>query len=90
MKVIIIGAGAAGLTAAYFLKKKGIDILCLEEKPFAGGRTVSFNKDGYILDTGAQFFFRYYHTYFKLSRELGLADDLVQVPFRAGIPHTHS
>ena len=86
MKVIIIGAGTAGLAASYMLKKKGIDLLCLEEKPFAGGRTVSQNKDGYILDTGAQFLFRYYHTYFRLSRELGLADELIQVPFRAGIP----
>jgi protoporphyrinogen/coproporphyrinogen III oxidase len=86
MRVIIIGAGTAGLVAAYSLNKKGIDILCLEEKSFAGGRTASRNRDGYILDIGAQFFFRYYHTYFRLSRELGLAGDLVQVPFRAGIP----
>jgi protoporphyrinogen/coproporphyrinogen III oxidase len=86
MKVIIIGAGTSGLSAAYSLRKKGIDVLCLEEKSFAGGRTASRNRDGYILDTGAQFFFRYYHTFFRLSRELGLADDLVQVPFRAGIP----
>ena len=86
MKVIIIGAGTAGLAASYILNKKGIDLLCIEEKPFVGGRTVSQNKDGYILDTGAQFLFRYYHTYFRLSRELGLAGELVQMPFRAGIP----
>ena len=49
MKVIIIGAGTAGLAAAYFLKKKGIDILCLEEKPFAGGRTASLKEDRQII-----------------------------------------
>ncbi|HEY9162290.1 MAG TPA: NAD(P)/FAD-dependent oxidoreductase [Desulfomonilia bacterium] len=86
MKVIIIGAGAAGLAASYILKKNGIGSLCLEENSFAGGRTASRNRDGYILDTGAQFLFRYYHTYFMLSRELGLSAELVQMPFRAGIP----
>jgi protoporphyrinogen oxidase len=86
MKVIIIGAGTAGLAASYTLKKSAIGSLCLEEMNFAGGRIASRNRDGYILDTGAQFLFRYYHTYFRLSRELGLDAELVQVPFRAGIP----
>ncbi len=86
MKVVIIGAGTAGLAASYTLKKSGIGSLCLEEKNFAGGRIASRNRDGYIIDTGAQFLFRYYHTYFRLSRELGLDAELVQVPFRAGIP----
>jgi monoamine oxidase len=37
-KVIIIGAGAAGLSAAYLLKQKGIDFEILEASAVYGGR----------------------------------------------------
>jgi monoamine oxidase len=37
-KVIIIGAGAAGLSAAYLLKQKGINAQILEAAPHYGGR----------------------------------------------------
>jgi len=36
-KVAIIGAGPAGLTAAYFLAQKGYHIAVFEQAPFAGG-----------------------------------------------------
>ncbi len=36
-RVAVIGAGPAGLTAAYYLKKLGHDVTVFEEKPFAGG-----------------------------------------------------
>jgi lysine-specific histone demethylase 1B len=38
-KVLIIGAGAAGLYAGYILKSKGIDFQILEAAPNYGGRT---------------------------------------------------
>lgn len=37
-KVIVIGAGAAGITAAYLLKRYGIDFQLLEASPNIGGR----------------------------------------------------
>lgn len=40
-KVIIIGAGAAGLTAAYLLNRKGIEVSILEAKSTYGGRIES-------------------------------------------------
>ena len=36
-KVAIIGAGPAGLSCAYFLAKKGIEVNVYESKPFVGG-----------------------------------------------------
>ncbi len=36
-KVAVVGAGPAGLTAAYYLKKLGHDVTIFEEKQFAGG-----------------------------------------------------
>ena len=44
-KVVIIGAGCAGLNAAYTLKKAGIDFLVLDDQETYGGRTRSFYYD---------------------------------------------
>lgn len=86
MKVVVIGAGTAGLAAVHALKKQGAEVICLESGEQAGGRVFSRHRNGYIFDGGAQFFFKYYVTYFKLCEELGMLDDLVGVPFRAAIP----
>lgn len=54
-KVIIVGAGAAGLYAGYILKSKGIDFTILEADSYHGGRLGK--KSGfadYDIDTGAQ------------------------------------
>ncbi|MEL6675040.1 MAG: FAD-dependent oxidoreductase, partial [Bacteroidota bacterium] len=40
-KVVIIGAGAAGLTAAYLLKRKGVEVTVLEAAETYGGRIES-------------------------------------------------
>lgn len=40
-KVLIVGAGAAGLTAGYLLHQKGIDFQILEAAPIYGGRMKS-------------------------------------------------
>lgn len=86
MKTIIIGAGVSGLAALHTLRKAGVDAVCLEAAGKAGGRVASVRRDGFILDTGAQFFFRYYDTCFGLCRELGLGGDIVPFPFRAALP----
>ncbi|PKL38289.1 MAG: hypothetical protein CVV44_10385 [Spirochaetae bacterium HGW-Spirochaetae-1] len=87
MKVIVVGAGTAGLAAVHTLKKNGVDVLCLEAGTTAGGRVQSKRIDGFTYDLGAQFFFRYYDTYFTLCRELGMGDELVRFPFRAALPN---
>ncbi len=54
-KVIIIGAGAAGLYAGYILKSKGIDFQILEASSTYGGRMGTLNGFAdYPLDRGAQ------------------------------------
>lgn len=44
-KVVIIGAGCAGLNAAHTLKKSGIDFLVLDDQETYGGRTRSYFYD---------------------------------------------
>lgn len=54
-KVIIIGAGAAGLYAGYLLQSKGIDFTILEASNTHGGRLGKLSGFAdYDLDTGAQ------------------------------------
>ena len=54
MQIAVIGAGAAGLTAAYRLIKAGHRVTVYEANPYVGGRTYSAHFDpGHHLDTGA-------------------------------------
>lgn len=54
-KVIIIGAGAAGLYAGYILKSKGIDFQILEAAPNYGGRLGKLTGfANFPIDLGAQ------------------------------------
>jgi protoporphyrinogen oxidase len=57
-KVVIIGAGPAGLTAGYLLSKNDVEVLVLEADPvYVGGisRTVSYK--GFHFDIGGHRFF---------------------------------
>ena len=51
--VIIIGAGAAGLSAGALLAKEGQKVLVLERSPYLGGRGMATNDEGYELNLGA-------------------------------------
>lgn len=52
-KVVVLGAGAAGLCAGFALRDRGVDVTVLEAAPHAGGKLRSVRKDGFLLETGA-------------------------------------
>ncbi|MEU4197101.1 FAD-dependent oxidoreductase [Kribbella sp. NPDC026611] len=55
--VVVIGAGAAGLTAATVLTQAGCNTVCLEARDRPGGRLLSTRADdGAALDLGATWF----------------------------------
>jgi protoporphyrinogen oxidase len=56
-KVVIIGAGPAGLTAAYQLCKEGVDSVVLEKDDCVGGISRTVNYKGYLFDIGGHRFF---------------------------------
>ncbi len=72
VRVVIIGAGAAGLSAAWALRRRGVDFLVLEAADRVGGRIAAEDVDGCRLDTGAQVFTEAYGTALGLCRELGV------------------
>ena len=69
-RVIIVGGGAAGLGAAYTLKKRGIQSLLLEASDHVGGRLAGDEVDGFLIDTGVDFFCYSYDTVFRICEEL--------------------
>lgn len=56
-KVVIIGAGPAGLTAAYELCKEGVESVVLEKDTVVGGISRTVNYKGYLFDIGGHRFF---------------------------------
>jgi len=54
--VIIVGAGPGGLASALLLAKEGIRVTVVEKQPRVGGRTSSFQADGFRFDLGPTFF----------------------------------
>jgi oxygen-dependent protoporphyrinogen oxidase len=84
-KIVVIGGGAAGLSAAYMLERAGHDCTVLEKRDFAGGRIYSAEREGFILDLGAQFFFSKYPATFDMMRRLGIYDQLNKFTNPVGI-----
>lgn len=50
--VVIIGAGITGLTTAFYLKQRGYTVLVIEATSRCGGQIQSFQKDGFIYESG--------------------------------------
>ncbi|WP_439381003.1 phytoene desaturase family protein [Amycolatopsis lexingtonensis] len=51
-RVVVVGAGLAGLSAALHLAGRGRSVVVLERDPGPGGRAGRVERDGYRLDTG--------------------------------------
>lgn len=56
-KIIIIGAGPAGLAAGYELSRNGTRVLLLEQKDSVGGLSRTTNYKGHLFDVGPHRFF---------------------------------
>ncbi|XP_065074344.1 possible lysine-specific histone demethylase 1 [Ochlerotatus camptorhynchus] len=52
-KIIVIGAGISGLSAAQQLQQFGFDVIVLEARDRVGGRIATFRKNSYTADLGA-------------------------------------
>jgi oxygen-dependent protoporphyrinogen oxidase len=52
--VIVVGAGIAGLTAAFRLRQAGFDVRVLEADDHIGGRMAMIEKEGYHLGRVSQ------------------------------------
>jgi len=70
--VIVVGAGLAGLTAATYLERAGLEVTVLEKSDRPGGRVKTDLIDGYRLDHGFQVINSGYSEIRKLNLLAGL------------------
>ncbi len=71
--VIIIGAGFAGLSAAYKLKQRNIDCIVLESRPRIGGRVFSHKMDNdLVVELGGEWVGNSHTRIHELCGELNL------------------
>lgn len=77
MDAIVLGAGIAGLTAAYHLKQKGLKVCLLEKSGRWGGCLHTVRQNGYLLEKGPNSFLEGQETLWRHVEELGLQDQVI-------------
>jgi oxygen-dependent protoporphyrinogen oxidase len=75
--VVVVGAGIAGLAAAYELQRRGLSVRVLDAAPRAGGVITTERFDGWVIDGGPDSLLVQKPAAVALCRELGIADRLV-------------
>lgn len=84
-EVLIVGAGMAGLAAAYELKKRQVPYRLIEASGRIGGRVqtlANFNGEEQLAELGAEFIDARHDLVFDLCKELNLT--LEQLPEKSG------
>ena len=71
-RVVVIGGGLAGITAAIALSEAGAAVTLLEARPRLGGATTSFNRGALVVDTGQHVFLRCCTAYRGLLARMGM------------------
>lgn len=78
MRVAIVGAGLAGLSAAVDLVDEGHAVDLYEARPFMGGKVGSWvDEGGNHIEMGLHVFFFNYANLFALMRKVGAIDNLL-------------
>jgi protoporphyrinogen oxidase len=78
-RVVVIGAGPAGLTAAYLLAKDGVSVTVLEADSVVGGISRTAQYKGYRFDIGGHRFFTKISAVEALWHEI-LGPEFIRVP----------
>jgi oxygen-dependent protoporphyrinogen oxidase len=76
-KIVLLGAGISGLTAAYFLDKEGFEVTVLEKKNEVGGSIETFFEKGYLFDRGPNSALETTPLIEQMVKDLNLADQFV-------------
>ena len=85
--VVVVGAGPAGLTAAYALGKRGGRCVVVEADPVVGGISRTAERDGWRFDIGGHRFFTKVHEVEELWHEILGPEDFLVRPRLSRIYH---
>lgn len=70
-RVIVIGSGPAGLTAAADLADSGAHVTLLEKRPVLGGKVSSWDDNGWPVESGLHIFFGCYTQLIDMMKRVG-------------------
>lgn len=76
-RIVIVGGGVSGLTAAYHLAGFDAEITLLEREPLLGGVIRTERVDGCLIEGGPDSFIAQKPWAMELIREIGLADEVI-------------
>lgn len=69
-KIVILGSGLSGLTAAWRLSEEGYDVEILESKSYPGGMSASLKRGEYIFDHGPHGYFTENDEFYEVFRKI--------------------
>jgi squalene-associated FAD-dependent desaturase len=75
-RVVVVGGGLAGITAAIDLRDAGVEVTLLESRPRLGGAATSYARAGMMIDNGQHVFLRCCESYQSLLARLGVTDSV--------------
>lgn len=75
-RVVVIGGGLAGITAAIGLRDAGVAVTLLESRPRLGGAASSYARAGMMVDNGQHVFLRCCSSYQELLARLGVTSEV--------------
>jgi len=85
-RAIVVGAGIAGLAAAFRLKQAGYQVTVYEAGQRIGGRMSTERRDGHVMDLAATATSTKYREMIALAHAAGIGDKIVGSSDMVGIP----
>ena len=89
-RIIVIGAGLAGLACSYDLYKAGFNVLLLEARPRSGGRVRTYRDpfaDGLYAEMGAEYVDSGDVHVKKYAKKFGLRTHIMPIGFSHSFAH---
>jgi protoporphyrinogen/coproporphyrinogen III oxidase len=84
-RVIVVGAGVAGLAAGYRLQQRGAAVTVLEASERVGGKTAAVRRNDFVVNVGATVLAGSYRAMLDIANEVGVGDAVFAPPAVIGV-----